>query len=1330
MLQQKQTLFVVLAIGFLLPRSGVFEAHAADSDVAALARQLLDESGVAGGLVVHIGAGDATAWGELTAALGADTRYVVQGLYGNPAALDQARAPIRVAGTYGRVSAGLLAGNRLPYADNLVNLIVVSDAPEFAETELMRVLAPRGVAMVQRVGEWRKIVKPCPDTIDDWSHVLHDATNNAVAQDSQVEVPMHMQWRASPKYTRHHERLASVSVVVSSGGRLFSIVDEAPTASMRFPAQWHVVARDAFSGVDLWDRKIPKWESYLDPFRSGPVALSRTMVATPDRLYVTLGLYMPVAVLDTATGKTITTYPASRGTEEILYAGGTLYLVRRHQAAASASASAAAGVSGRSTKETNTVVNRKGQIVRRDIVAIDTRTGKTLWERRDCQPLATTLAVGGGRVYYAALDGVVCLDAPTGQPVWRTDRQFARQRPGWSAPTLVVHDDVVLCADRQRTTPNRMDELNHKQVAAWLAADGWPGDLVAYSASTGKQLWTCRCAETYHAPVDVFVADGLVWVGQSRSRTGPDFTFGRDLHTGEITRRLDTAKAFDTTMPHHRCHRNRATERFLVLGRTGVEFIDLKAGLPQRNHWVRGTCQFGTLPCNGLLYAPPHSCACYIEGKLTGFIALAPETKVPLVVDTPEQRLTRGLASNDIGSTPPRVPSTSVDDWPTYRHDASRSGATAQSVPTELGQLWRTQLGGRLTAPVIADGHVYVAAVDTHTVSALDAKTGDLVWRFTAGGRIDSPPTISAGRVVFGSADGAVYCLRAIDGKLAWRFQAALAERRVVVDQQVESTWPVPGSTLVQDASVYFVAGRSSYVDDGLWIYRLDLRTGSILATKQVYSRDPATGEQPKETLTFELPGALPDVLSAQGKQIFMRHLAFDRTTLDGQAAQSHLFSPAGFLDDTWWHRTYWIFGQHFYSGYIGWYFAGRETPAGRLLVHDEQHLYGFGYRPDYYRGATERRYHLFALDQHAEPPQPPADYDRANRDYPARGPGKFRIKFNWTSETPLLIRAMALAGEKLVAAGPATVALQDESVYAGKAGGLLCVVNAANGTVLKQYHLDSLPVYDALAVAQNSVYLTTTDGSVQCLVSADRGGVKGLSEVVPLEKRLPPLELAPEPGLVGYWKLDEGEGPGARDSSGRKHTGQVAGRWVKDETGTCLGTDARPDALTIPDNSDLHFGKDSFSVAMWLNLAGHDYRLFGKENFPENWWVINVLGDGRSEMVLGYRSRPGHVVRASSKTPLQNNTWLHLAYVVDREAGTVCCYINGALNSTTEIPPSFTDPLDVIGHPFRVSTSHKPFDGLFDELRIYRRALSSEQLQTVFRLGRLDTTVKEADKR
>ena len=59
-------------------------------------------------------------------------------------------------GIYGQVTIDRLSGNRLPYVDNLANLVVAEDLGAVAMDEVMRVLAPNGVAYVKRDGKWTK----------------------------------------------------------------------------------------------------------------------------------------------------------------------------------------------------------------------------------------------------------------------------------------------------------------------------------------------------------------------------------------------------------------------------------------------------------------------------------------------------------------------------------------------------------------------------------------------------------------------------------------------------------------------------------------------------------------------------------------------------------------------------------------------------------------------------------------------------------------------------------------------------------------------------------------------------------------------------------------------------------------------------------------------------------------------------------------------------------------------------------------------------------------------------------------------------------------------
>ena len=167
-----------------------------------------------------------------------------------------------------------------------------------------------------------KTVKPWPTEIDQWTHYLHDPSNNAVAHDRVVGPPRGLQWFAGPLYCRSHETDSSVSAMVSAAGRLFYILDKGPigVADKRLPQTWALLARDAFNGVQLWEVPLPQWgwpewkKAELmaadwtaikgNRLRS-PTVLPRRLVTDGPRVYVTLGYHAPVTVLDAVTGATL-----------------------------------------------------------------------------------------------------------------------------------------------------------------------------------------------------------------------------------------------------------------------------------------------------------------------------------------------------------------------------------------------------------------------------------------------------------------------------------------------------------------------------------------------------------------------------------------------------------------------------------------------------------------------------------------------------------------------------------------------------------------------------------------------------------------------------------------------------------------------------------------------------------------------------------------------------------------------------------------------------------------------------------------------------------------
>jgi len=1047
------------------------------------AKNILDASGVKGGLIVHIGCGD----GKLTAALRTNDSYLVQGLDTDAQNVEKARQYIQSLNIYGKVSVDQLRDSKLPYIDNLVNLVVSENLSTVSMAEVMRVLCPNGVAYIKQAGTWTKTFKPRPGEIDEWTHYLHDASNNAVAKDLVVGPPRRFQWQASPRWSRHHDHMASTSACVSASGRIFYILDEGSRASIQLPSKWFLIARDAFNGTILWKRPIASWMTQLWPFKSGPALLPRRLVAVAERVYVTLGLDgTAISALDAATGETIWTYPDTEMTEEVIFSEGVLFLVVKDTPPTT--------TWNEYRPIHRTIGNAKSQVAsewpwdetNRWIMAIQADTGEVLWQKRYVvTPLS--LAADRQRVFFHDGQRVVCLNRQTGLQKWRSS-MVARMSsmPTNFGSTLVVYNDVVLFegGDTSRT-------------------------LTALSARTGDILWTDNHAPTGHnSPYDLLVVDGLAWVGAVAGGGHSGIFTGWDPQTGQV--KSEFPPDVETYWFHHRCYRAKATSQYLLTSRTGIEFIDPRTRHWEINHWIRGGCLYGIVPANGLIYTPPHDCACYFESKLFGFCAVAPELQrsEDRGQKTEDERLQRGPAYGQ-----PLAESPGAEDWPTYRYDPNRSGYIQSLVPADLKVKWQTRLSGKLTSPVIANGKVYVASVDLHTVYALNEDNGQILWSYTAGGRVDSPPSIYKGRVIFGCADGWVYCLGATDGKLIWRHMAAPQDLRMVGFEQLESVWPVPGSVLILNDTVYCVAGRSMFLDGGLRLLKLDAVTGNKLYEVVLDDRDPETGQNLQiHVKGLNMPVALPDILSSDGQYIYMHSQRFDlqgnrqeippySANNEQQGSQQygvgmHLFCPTGFLDDTYMHRTYWVWGRKWASGAGGYHRAGAYAPSGRIMTIGNTRVYGFGRQPQYFKWTTPLEYHLFCAE---------------------KNPASKSIEYHWTDKTmPILVHSMVLADKPvpsnaegtLFIAGPPDVVNEEQAfdywanpaidpnipaklaeqdaALEGQRGALLWAVSASDGKKLAEYNLESPPVWDGMAAANGRLYLSLKNGIVQCLVGTN----------------------------------------------------------------------------------------------------------------------------------------------------------------------------------------------------------------------------------------------------
>jgi outer membrane protein assembly factor BamB len=1074
--------------------------------VQATAEDVVGAAGVKGGFIVCVGRED----GKELAALAAESAardFVVQGLCDDPEAVAAAREQLKSAGVYGRISIGLFHGKGLPYVDRVVNLLIISDVGELCADEIERVLAPGGLALIKedqsvsgmktaRVDSlkgWRSFKKPWPDEIDEWTHYLHDAQGTAVSDDLVAGHSKGLRWTGGPLWARTHEHTASMQAMVSSAGRVFYVMDEGPVASIQLPPEFFLTARDAFNGVVLWKRRLHNWFNSLYPLKSGPGWLPRRLVAVKDRVYVVAGMGQDLLCLDAVTGKTVRTYADTATTFELIVSDGVVFAAVDPDRKPNDYNQQHANC-WKERDRANRLWGWNRDNGTRMVKAIQAESGDLLWERE--MPVAPmTLAADSRMVCFYDGRAIIALNRDTGTKLWDADvGESGLIRTGYAGPRLVICRDHVVFSPVKR--------------------------VFAISAETGKILWNVedKPRSGHYSLEDFYVIDNKVWALQRRNNGG--FTT-YDLKDGsKLAEHINPIQSFYI---HQRCYPGRATRRFQLPPIMGTPVYDMEKDKWSNNHWIRGGCVYGIMPANGMVYATPHACACYYQSKLNGFNAVAPE---PESAEAPpaEERLLKGPAYGKF-----EIP-VKPGDWPTFRHDNSRSGYAKTDVAAEVEQSWKKDFNTKISQPTIADGKVFLSVVDEHTVYALDAASGRQIWQFIAEGRIDSPPTIYKGLAIFGCADGCIYALSAADGQLAWRFQAAPNAHRLMSYGQPESVWPLSGSTLIQDDRLYCVAGRSMFLDGGLRMLILKPQTGELIYENVMNTSVPGTKKQLQDILMGKhLPVAMPDILSSDGRYVYMKSQTF---TMDGKRVrvrpqrpdtqydeEVHLFSPISFLDGNWHQRTYWIYGRAAGEGWAEFQLPPKRVPCGRIMCIDEQNAYSYGRDPGLMCNTSISEYRLFCAGKRPKRKVgiPRLEGTWVKGKYSAEKPLAAHtvdwkhlsmqphdklsaFDYNWAHDEPeILARAMVLANDRLFVAGPRDVADEkelwgrsNEKIFhekmaaqtewlKGKHGGILQVFSKNNGKKLAEKKLPHLPAFDGLVAANGKLYMVTECGSIVC---------------------------------------------------------------------------------------------------------------------------------------------------------------------------------------------------------------------------------------------------------
>ena len=741
--------------------------------------QVLGRSRVKGGFCVILGATE-PAFSERLSRQGP---YVVHWLLTDPVAVTRAREALIAAKVYGQVSVEQSEGAALPYADNLVSLLLVLDASMAGKAEWLRVLRPDGELIVRQGNECTSLIKPRAAGMDEWTHWRHGPDRNSVSLDSLVDLPARVQWIATSKAPTERAH------VVLTNGRFFA-QDRDNT----------LIARDAFNGLPLWRTTVQKGNEFDWEYA---VKVAALIVAKGERVYC-LASDGKVKALDAATGRPVITYEDAGKPYDILLVDdgasklGTLVLVSKNS-----------------------------------VRALDADSGKLLW-RHPGEGLHTTIACGyavfsiEGDDRAGATSGTISARALlTGELLWKKTYDWARRTERGAFGYDRLFYEVRHSYNWQKL---------YKEQPGLQAQENYD---VVIAAKTGEEIQRMRGLGTSarHGEFRTAFWHKERMIAEAHSREGLSLAVYK---LDDFSKPAEVFKANyvgDRGFGH--CYPPVLTDRFYINGQ--LNFTDLETHKQVSNQITRGACNTarpGYIPAYGMIYTFPKHCLCF--PMLDGNVCLAPGYKdappeSSALVKGPAWPATPASAGNPQG-----WPTFRHDAWRSSGTDEAvpakletlwTAEISAPDYAKALAADWDDNpwTAGVITAPTISNGLVYVAQCDAHRLVALDDKTGRPKWQFVTEGRIDGPPTLHQGMCLFGCRNGWVYNLRVADGVLIWKRRIAPYERRILNYGQLESPWAVAGSVLMVDNLAYVSAGIHPNADGGIRAVCIEPPTGRIV---------------------------------------------------------------------------------------------------------------------------------------------------------------------------------------------------------------------------------------------------------------------------------------------------------------------------------------------------------------------------------------------------------------------------------------------------------------------------------------------------------------------
>jgi hypothetical protein len=211
--------------------------------------------------------------------------------------------------------------------------------------------------------------------------------------------------------------------------------------------------------------------------------------------------------------------------------------------------------------------------------------------------------------------------------------------------------------------------------------------------------------------------------------------------------------------------------------------------------------------------------------------------------------------------------------------------------------------------------------------------------------------------------------------------------------------------------------------------------------------------------------------------------------------------------------------------------------------------------------------------------------------------------------------------------------------------------------------------------------------------------------------------------GIVGYWKLDETSGTTAVDSSGKGNNGTLvnmeSGDWVTGRINNALNFDGINERVNLPIGSVINL-LTNCTIATWVNWSGSGnswQRIwdFGTGTTYNMFLTPNNDSNNRLRFAITRTGSSGEQqTNATTPAVFPHDGWHHVAVTIDADNDIHSLYLDGILvgqNTSANLKPSDLGNTNRNYLGRSNYTADPYFNGLLDDVRIYNRVLTPEEI-------------------